>query len=86
MAGIIRRIDDKRRLVIPTEFLNYIGIKPLDYVELTIDTDTLYVRKSKETKCVICGSSNVDFMKFDDKKICYHCANIISKKLRLLDD
>lgn len=86
MAGIIRRIDEKRRLVIPTEMLNYINIKALDYVELTIDKDTLYVRKAIEHKCIICGSSNVDFVKVNDSRICCSCATLISKKMQLLND
>ena len=44
-SGIIRRIDDLGRIVIPKEIRKAIGVKEGDPLELCFDGDRLYLEK-----------------------------------------
>lgn len=74
-TGVIRRVDELGRVVIPIEIRNQFGISEKDPIEIYVD-GSLIVLKKYEPNCIFCGSSK-KLVEFAGKQICKKCvANI----------
>ena len=70
-TGIVRKIDDLGRIVLPMELRRTLGISEKDPIEIFVEDDTIILRKH-QTGCTYCGSiSNVVI--FKGKPICAEC-------------
>ena len=76
-TGIIRRVDELGRVVIPIELRNKFGITENDPMEIYVDGSSIILKKY-EPNCIFCGSSK-KLIDFQDKLICEKCAEKISK-------
>ena len=76
-TGIIRRIDDLGRVVIPIELRNKFEITEKDPMEIFVDGSSIILKKY-EPNCIFCGSSK-KLVDFQGKLICEKCAKGISK-------
>lgn len=74
-TGIIRRVDELGRIVIPIELRNSLKIAIKDPVEIYSDGNTI-VLKRYEDSCIFCGNSK-DLVPFKDKLICKKCSENI---------
>lgn len=70
-TGIVRKVDELGRIVLPIEIRNTLGINTKDPLEIYIEGDTILLRKYQE-KCIFCGSDH-SLEKYRDKKICVSC-------------
>ena len=71
-VGIVRKLNDNGRVVIPMELRKKYGIDYEDAeVEIFADADGIHIRKYNPS-CIICGSYE-DIKIIDDKKICRRC-------------
>ena len=70
-TGIIRKIDDLGRIVIPKEIRKKLGINIKDPMEIYADSNSITFRKV-EDKCVFCGESK-NLISFKEKLICKKC-------------
>ncbi len=71
-TGIVRRIDDMGRIVIPIELRKILMIEKSDPLEIFTEDDIIVIRNIK-LKCYICGENNRDFKVLKDIKICNNC-------------
>lgn len=55
-TGIIRRVDELGRIVIPIELRNKLKIAEKDPIEIYVDGSSIVLKKLEET-CVFCGST-----------------------------
>ena len=70
-TGIIRRVDDLGRIVLPIELRRTLGIGERDPLEIFVQEDLIVLRKSSLV-CIFCGSEeNVD--NYMSKGICQDC-------------
>ena len=76
-TGIIRRVDELGRVVLPIELRNKFGITEKDPMEIYVDGNSIILKKY-EPNCIFCGNSK-NLMEFEDKVICKKCAEKISK-------
>ena len=76
-TGIIRRVDELGRVVLPIELRNKFGITEKDPMEIYVDGNSIILKKY-EPNCIFCGSSK-KLVDFGDKVICQKCADKISK-------
>lgn len=74
-TGIIRRVDELGRVVIPIEIRNQFNIVEKDPIEIYVDGSSIILKKF-EPNCIFCGN-NQDLLSFHDKLICTKCANKI---------
>lgn len=74
-TGIIRRVDELGRVVIPIEIRNQFNIVEKDPIEIYVDGSSIILKKF-EPNCIFCGS-NQDLLTYHDKLICSECANKI---------
>lgn len=76
-TGIIRRVDELGRVVIPIEIRNQFEIVEKDPIEIYVDGSSIVLKKF-EPNCVFCGNTK-NLAKFNDKLICSKCSEKISK-------
>jgi len=76
-TGVIRRVDELGRVVIPIEIRTQFGISEKDPMEIYVDGSSIILKKY-EPNCIFCGNSK-KLIEFDGKQICKKCANNISK-------
>ena len=70
-TGIVRRIDQLGRIVVPSETRKMLGINEKDPIEIFMDNDSIVLRKY-EPACMFCGSAD-ETVRLDDKLICKKC-------------
>ncbi|MEF3304245.1 AbrB/MazE/SpoVT family DNA-binding domain-containing protein [Paenibacillus sp. GYB003] len=70
-TGIVRRIDDLGRVVIPTELRRTLGIGHKSDLEIYTEGDWVIVEKLEKT-CAACGSA-VDLVPFKRIYLCETC-------------
>lgn len=70
-TGIVRKIDELGRIVIPIELRRNLDIEVQDAVEIFVDNGHIILKKY-EPSCIFCGEAkNVEIYK--DKRICPEC-------------
>ncbi len=75
-TGVVRRVDELGRVVIPIEIRRNYHISEKDAVEIFVKDDSIVLKKC-ESVCVFCSSSE-NIREFHGKNICYECALKIS--------
>lgn len=76
-TGIVRKVDELGRIVLPIELRRTLDIAERDALEIYVDGTSIILRKH-ESCCVFCGSSK-DVITFKDKNICAACMNELTK-------
>ncbi len=72
-TGILRKIDELGRFVIPMEIRNKLEISTNDSLEIYVE-GTSIVLKKHQPDCVFCGSSK-NVTPYKGKNICEKCLN-----------
>lgn len=75
-TGIIRRVDELGRVVIPIELRNKFGIAEKDPIEIFVDGSNIVLKKF-EPNCIFCGSSK-KLSEYKDKLVCDKCLEKLS--------
>ena len=78
-TGIVRRVDELGRVVIPMELRNKLGIAVKDPIEIFVDGSNIVLKKY-EQNCIFCGSTK-DLLEYKGRLICDKCADQITEKL-----
>ena len=76
-TGIVRRVDELGRVVIPIEIRNQFNISERDPIEIFIDGNAIVLRKF-EPNCIFCGSSK-RLITYNDKQVCDKCFNKLAE-------
>jgi len=74
-TGIVRRIDELGRIVLPAEVRRAYNISPGSEIEISTQDDTIILRKY-ETTCVFCGARD-NLKLFKEKSVCAKCTGEI---------
>ena len=70
-TGIVRKVDELGRIVIPIELRRTLNIKIKDTIEIYVDDDCILLKKY-EPACIFCGNAD-DVTFFKGKLICKNC-------------
>lgn len=70
-TGIVRKVDELGRIVLPIELRRTLDISPRDPLEIFIEEETVILKKY-EPACIFCGQAN-DVDSFKGKNICSNC-------------
>lgn len=76
-TGIVRRVDELGRVVIPIEMRNKFGIAVKDPIEIYVDGSNIVLKKFEQS-CIFCGNTN-DLSEYKGKLLCKECAEQIAK-------
>lgn len=70
-TGIVRRVDELGRIVLPIELRRTLNISEKDSLEIYVDDDSIILKKY-EPCCIFCGESK-DVFVFKGKNVCPKC-------------
>lgn len=77
-TGIVRRIDDLGRVVIPKELRRTLGIDEKDSLEIFVDEDRIILRKYAPG-CCLCRNVEGHMHDFFGKAICTKCVKQVAR-------
>lgn len=83
-TGIVRRVDELGRVVIPIEIRNKFEIAEKDPIEIYVDGSCIVLKKHEET-CIFCGN-NENLSEFKGKLVCNNCAKDFYKNTTNTED
>lgn len=75
-TGIVRKVDELGRVVIPIELRRTLGIDEKDALEIYVDQEKIILKKY-EPACVFCGSAD-HVQHFRSKLVCKECAQAMA--------
>ena len=76
-TGIIRKVDELGRIVLPIELRRTLDIEERDELEIFMENDRIILQKF-EPACIFCGSSR-GLIGFCGKNVCQDCAKKVSQ-------
>ncbi|WP_443081748.1 AbrB/MazE/SpoVT family DNA-binding domain-containing protein [Tepidibacter sp.] len=76
-TGIVRKVDELGRVVIPIELRRTLNIAEKDALEIYVDGENIILKKY-EPACIFCGNAK-DIQYFSGKNICPNCIENISE-------
>lgn len=77
-TGIVRKIDQLGRIVLPIELRRLLDINVKDDLEIFVENEEIYLSKY-QPKCTICGGDQ-DLKEFKGKMICSDCIELLGKE------
>ncbi len=78
-TGIVRKVDELGRVVIPIELRRTMNIEEKDALEIYVDGDKIILRKY-EPACIFCGNAD-DVENYRGKNVCISCIKTISDRI-----
>ena len=76
-TGIVRKVDELGRIVLPSELRKSLRIEVKDSLEIYTSGDSVILKKYLPA-CVFCGEANY-IITFKGKNICKNCLRQVSK-------
>ncbi|MDP4158182.1 MAG: AbrB/MazE/SpoVT family DNA-binding domain-containing protein [Bacillota bacterium] len=76
-TGLVRRIDDLGRVVIPMEIRKSFGIEDKDPMEIFTDENGEITLRKYEPGCSFCGNTE-HLLQHKGKMVCVDCVNILA--------
>jgi len=70
-TGIVRKVDELGRVVLPIELRRTMGIEEKDPLEIYVDNEKIILKKY-EPACIFCGNAG-DMHTYKGKVICLDC-------------
>lgn len=87
-TGVVRKIDELGRIVLPSELRKVFGIREGDELEISVEEDRVILQKRQDL-CLLCGAENPKIT-YRERRVCEGCASelaqLASGEVRLPDD
>ena len=77
-TGIVRRVDELGRIVLPIELRRTLNISEKDSLEIFVENDKIILQKY-ESSCIFCGSTE-NITEFKGKNLCEECVKELTKQ------
>ena len=75
-TGIVRKVDELGRIVLPIELRRTLDIAERDELEIYLDDDKVILKKY-EPSCIFCGSS-CGLVSYQGRNVCMECIENMS--------
>jgi transcriptional pleiotropic regulator of transition state genes len=86
-TGVVRKIDELGRIVLPSEIRKVFAIHEGDQLEISVDGEKIVLEKRRDV-CTFCSAENPQ-IEFKGRKVCERCAKELSqskgKEIRIPD-
>ena len=76
-TGIVRKVDELGRIVLPIELRRTLDIELKDSLEIYVDGNSIILKKYQPA-CIFCGSAK-DIFNYKDKILCRSCLEDLKK-------
>jgi len=77
-TGIVRKVDELGRIVLPIELRRTLDIAERDALEIYVEGSSIVLKKYRPT-CVFCDSAK-NLSVFNDKNICSKCLKELAEQ------
>ena len=77
-TGIVRKVDELGRIVLPIELRRTLDISERDPLEIYVDGESIVLRKYNPS-CIFCGAKENIFI-YSEKNVCGKCIDEIKSK------
>ena len=78
-TGIVRKVDELGRIVLPIEMRRTLDIAERDALEIYVDGDSIILKKYQPA-CIFCENTK-DVISFEGKNICPDCIRKLKMKI-----
>jgi len=76
-VGIVRKVDELGRIVLPIELRRTLDIAEKDVLEIYVEGNTVVLKKY-EPSCIFCGSDK-NVAEFMGKMVCASCVKALAE-------
>lgn len=76
-TGIVRKVDELGRIVLPIELRRTLDIAERDPLEIFVDGSAIVLQKYEQS-CVFCGQAK-GLTRFRDKSVCMSCLEALKQ-------
>ncbi len=76
-TGIVRKVDELGRIVLPMEIRNTFSINTKDAMEVFVENNCIVLRKY-EPACIFCGEVD-NCVSYEGKRVCKTCVEKLSQ-------
>ena len=87
-TGIVRKIDELGRIVLPSELRKILGMRHGDELSISVEGDQVILEKRQDL-CLFCGAPSPE-VEFRGRRVCRSCARQIAgtapKEIRLSEE
>lgn len=80
-TGIVRKVDELGRIVLPVELRRTLGLNIRDPVEIFVDGEKVILKKYAPT-CIFCGNAENN-MYFKQKMVCEECRSEMASEAKI---
>lgn len=78
-TGVVRKVDELGRIVLPIEIRKVLDIKPKDAIEIFTDNDKIVLQKYAPA-CIFCNDTE-DVIYFNGKRVCTSCIKLLKEQV-----
>lgn len=78
-TGIVRKVDELGRIVLPIELRRTLDIAEKDSMEIYIEGDTIILKKYQPA-CIFCDNAR-DIVTYRVKNVCSDCIRMLEEKI-----
>ena len=77
-TGIVRKVDELGRIVLPIELRRTLKIELRDPLEIYVEGDSIILKKY-EPACIFCGNAK-NITTYMDKNVCSNCIKELNNR------
>ena len=77
-TGVVRKIDELGRIVLPSELRRVFGLREGDELEISVDGERVILEKRRDV-CIFCSAESPQ-IEYSGRRICEACATEIGQK------
>ena len=78
-TGIVRKVDELGRIVLPIELRRTLGIEEKDRIEIFVEGESVILRKYQPA-CIFCDNAK-DLILYKGKNICQDCIRSMESQI-----
>ena len=78
-TGIVRKLDELGRIVLPIEMRRTFNLAEKDAVEIYVEGDTIILKKH-QPNCILCGEAK-NLIDYKGKLVCKSCVKSLVEKI-----
>jgi transcriptional pleiotropic regulator of transition state genes len=80
-TGVVRKIDELGRIVLPSELRRVFGIREGDELEISVDGERVILEKRQDV-CIFCSAEKPS-IDYEGRMVCDNCAGELGRRGRL---
>jgi transcriptional pleiotropic regulator of transition state genes len=80
-TGVVRKIDELGRIVVPSELRRVFGIREGEELEISVDGERIILQKRADV-CLFCGAETAE-IQYKSRRVCESCAQELGGRLEV---